>query len=76
MVDDFSRTTWTYFLTTKKDASFVLKNFIQMVETQFQIRIKLIRYDNAFKLGNSSDLQNYFSTKGIIHQTSCTYTPH
>lgn len=55
MVDDFSRTTWTYFLTTKKDA-FCFKEFHSMVETQYQARIKQIRSDNEYELGSSSDL--------------------
>ena len=45
-VDDYSRATWTYLLTTKKDASFALKNFIQMIETQSQTKIKQVRSDN------------------------------
>lgn len=75
IVEDFSRSTWTFLLKNKREASNHLKNFVQLIETQFNIRIKQIRTDNAFELGNSIDLKNFFAEKGIIHQTTCSYTP-
>lgn len=63
IVDDFSRSTWTFLLKTKRDASYTLKHFVQMIETQFQIRIKKIRTDNAFELGSSHDLKKNFCRK-------------
>lgn len=67
IVDDyFSRPTWTFFLTTIRDVALVLKNFVQILETQFQIRIKVIRTDNnAFELGSSLELRTFFAEKGL-----------
>lgn len=47
-----------------------------MVDTQFQVRVKKIKIDNAFELGSSGNLKIFFfADKGIIHQTTCSYTP-
>lgn len=76
IVDDFSRVTWTFLVTTKRVAGLVLKNFVQMIETQFQIRLNTIRTDNAFELGSSLELRSFFTKKkGITHQTICPHTP-
>lgn len=53
VVDDNSKATWTFLLKTKRDASFTSKNIIQMIDTQFQVRIRKIRTDNAFEVGSS-----------------------
>ncbi|XP_075101959.1 uncharacterized protein LOC142177376 [Nicotiana tabacum] len=40
LVDDYSRSTWTYLLSTKSNTFITLKAFILMVETQFNYRVK------------------------------------
>lgn len=75
IVDDFTRTTWTHLLSCKSNAFPFLKQFIALVHTQFQATVQIIRTDNALDLGLSKDAQQFFSTNGIIHQTSCSYTP-
>lgn len=42
-----------------------------MIETQFDTRIKTIRSDN----GSEFNMPNFYSSKGIVHQTSCVNTP-
>ena len=49
----------------------LLVNFINMVETQFNSKVRIIRSDN----GSEFKIQDFFSKKGIIHQTSCVNTP-
>lgn len=46
-----------------------------MVETQFRMRIKTVKIDNAYELRSSLEGKHFFAKKGIIHQTSCSYTP-
>ena len=49
-----------------------------MVQTQFNTSIKKIHSDNWEGGGGgymSGTLQKYFHTHGIIHQTTCIYTP-
>lgn len=54
IVDDYSRGTWTFLLTTKSNAFLVLKQFLSMVDRQFGVKIKRIRSDNALELGRGS----------------------
>ena len=45
-----------------------------MIERQFEIGIKNIRTNNAKDFINH-DLQNFYANFGIVHETSCAYTP-
>lgn len=75
IVDDYNRVTWTHLLYSRRYAFTLIKAFITMVKTQFQLPIKVIRSDNALELGSSnSTLQFFFETR-IIHQTTCPHTP-
>ncbi|KAL4363042.1 hypothetical protein GQ457_04G026360 [Hibiscus cannabinus] len=71
LVDDFTRTTWTYLMTHKSDALVIVPNFISMVKRQFDFDLKIFRSDNAQEL-KFTDL---FARMGIIHQFSCVETP-
>lgn len=71
IVDDFSRCTLVYLLHHKSDTRRFLTTFINLVETQFESRIKIIRSDK----GPEFDMTKIFSEKGILHQTSCVSTP-
>lgn len=75
IVDDFSRATWTYLLSTKSNAFSILKNFLAMIERQFNTKVKVIRLDNALELGGGTIISEFFLSQGIIHQTSCIATP-
>ncbi|GKB56175.1 putative RNA-directed DNA polymerase, partial [Tanacetum coccineum] len=74
IVDDFSRATWTYLLPNKHHVTTTIKHFHSYVHTQFKTQIQKIRTDNGTEFVNSS-LTEFFNDKGIIHQTSCPYTP-
>ncbi|KAM2714488.1 hypothetical protein EV2_044230 [Malus domestica] len=71
IVDDFSRCTWVYLMNHKSDARSYLITFIHLVETQFSTRVKVLRSDN----GPEFLMTQFFSDKGILHQTSCVSTP-
>jgi hypothetical protein len=71
IVDNFSRYTWVVLLKSKGEVKMHVQNFITLVEKQFNSAIKCIRSDN----GPEFIQKDYFSSKGILHQTSCTYTP-
>lgn len=43
-----------------------------MAERQFNKQVKIVRSDNETKF---TSLRPFFATKGILHQTSCVYTP-
>lgn len=71
IVDDHSRSTWLYLLHTKSEARTYLQNFLLLVETQFDTRVKVVRSDN----GPEFRCPEFYSRKGILHQTSCVNTP-
>lgn len=75
LVDDFSRGTSTYSLTTKSNAFSVLKHFLSVVERQFDLKVKKLRSNNALELGKRMHETEFLRSKGIIHQTSCVATP-
>jgi len=71
IVDNFSRFTWVVLLKTKAEVQINVQNFIALVETQFDSKVKILRSDNGLEFS----LKNFYASKGIIHQTSCPYTP-
>jgi hypothetical protein len=71
IVDDYTRCTWVYLMNHKSDTLSILQSFIQLIEKQFSATVKHIRSDNGFEFNTPS----YYSSKGIIHQTSCVFTP-
>ncbi|RVW29213.1 Retrovirus-related Pol polyprotein from transposon RE1 [Vitis vinifera] len=46
-----------------------------MIETQYNAKVQVLRSDNGGEY-QSSDLQKYLEGHGIIHQTTCSNTPH
>lgn len=54
LIDDFSRETWTYLMKQKSDTSYVIKNFMRMVDVQFG---KMLRYWE-WTVGENSLTQN------------------
>lgn len=71
IVDDFSQFTWVVMLKGKFEAQCQIQKFIQLVETQFEARVKVIRSDN----GPEFALPSFYASKGIVHQCSCVETP-
>ena len=74
LVDDFSRMTWVYLLEKKSDYLDTMLKFENFIQTQFEGSFKVIRSDNALEFADKA-CENYFSSKGVIHQLSCPYTP-
>ncbi|KAK4402749.1 Retrovirus-related Pol polyprotein from transposon RE1 [Sesamum angolense] len=74
IVDDHSRALWTYLLKDKSQTPYILTSFCNMILTQFGIRIKSIRSDNGSEFLNHH-CHSLFQNLGIIHQTTCAYTP-
>ncbi|KAJ9558576.1 hypothetical protein OSB04_013190 [Centaurea solstitialis] len=73
-VDDYSRTTWLYFM---KNRSEVFTHFCSLhaeIKTQFKVSIQTLRSDNA-KEYLSQTFQSYMLQNGILHESSCVDTP-
>ena len=73
-VDDFTKYTWLYPLKHKSQAYTTFVTFEKMVKTQFNSHVKLFRSDNGKEYVNNIFGQ-FLQSLGIIHQTSCPYTP-
>jgi len=62
-------------MVTKDEAFHPIKAFAKMAQTQFSAIVKIIRTENALKLEKSHAALNFFTSTGILHQTSCVQTP-
>lgn len=72
IVDDHSRAVWLYLLSDKSMVSRYLRDFFTMIERQFSKKVKSIRSDNGTEF---MCLTRFFQEQGILHETSCVYTP-
>ena len=71
VVDNKSHFMWVFPMKTKAETRLLIQNFCTFVETQFDKKIKCVRTDN----GKEFELNDFFDSKGVIHQTSYVYTP-
>ena len=71
-IDDYSRYTWIYFLSTKDQALSTFITFRKMIENQLNSTIKCIQSDNG---GEFIAFKPYLEAHGIVHQFSCPHTP-
>jgi hypothetical protein len=72
IVDDYTRFTWIFLMKLKSETQSLLKSFITFANTQFNRQIKCVRSDNGTEV---KSLLSFFSTLGILFQSSCTSTP-
>ncbi|GJS62522.1 retrotransposon protein, putative, ty3-gypsy subclass [Tanacetum coccineum] len=73
-VVNFSRGVWLYLLKTKDEVCNMFKSFHSLLLTQFKCKIKNVRSDNGIEFVNNN-MDMFFNHNGIIHQTTCPYTP-
>ncbi|KAA0050819.1 Beta-galactosidase [Cucumis melo var. makuwa] len=68
----------SYFSTSEQDYKFevpsIFQNFYHTIKTQFHTKIAILRSDNGREFQNHN-LSEFLASKGIVHQTSCAYTP-
>jgi len=73
-IDDYSRKTWIYFLKSKDEVFSKFKEFKALIENLSERKIKILRSDNGGEY-TSTAFKSHLAKHGIIHQTSCPYTP-
>ncbi|OWM65682.1 hypothetical protein CDL15_Pgr017179 [Punica granatum] len=73
-IDDYSIMTWVYLLKNRSDLYPIFVSFCSEIQTQFGVSIRTLRSDNAREYFSTS-FQSYMSSRGMIHQSSCAYTP-
>ncbi|KAI3521421.1 hypothetical protein L1887_10887 [Cichorium endivia] len=74
VVDDYTRAVWVYLLRTKDEVFENIVVFFNMIKLQFSKSVKIFRSDNGTEFVNSK-VKNFFEKEGILHQTTCVYTP-
>ncbi|KAL8148892.1 hypothetical protein AgCh_006046 [Apium graveolens] len=74
IVDDHSRATWTFLLSSKQQVFQKFQAFVAYVDNHFHVKIQTIRIDNGSEFLNSN-FSLFLTEKGILHQRSCTQTP-
>ncbi|KAK3034855.1 hypothetical protein RJ639_032310 [Escallonia herrerae] len=74
IVDDYSRVVWIYLMHDKGQTGTLLRNFCNMVHTQFGKLVKIIRSDNGHEF-DSQPMTQFYNDHGILHQTSMVDTP-
>ena len=71
LVDDCTRFTWVFLLRIKSNVIHIVPKLFNIVENQFNKRIKVFRSDNAKELA----FTDFFAQKGVLHQFSYMETP-
>ncbi|GJT25010.1 ribonuclease H-like domain-containing protein [Tanacetum coccineum] len=75
IIDDYSRAVWVYMLKSKDEVFVSIEHFVNLLLNQFDVKVKVLRSDNGTEFVNNK-MQSFCKDKGIIHQTSMTYTPN
>ena len=73
-VDDYSQTTWLYLMKNRSELFSHFRVFCAEIHTQFHVYVQNLRSDNT-KEYVSEQFQSFILQHGILHQTSCVYTP-
>ena len=73
-IDDYSRCTWLYLMKSRSELFSIFESFFAEIKTQFNASIQILRSDNAPEYF-STQFTGFLSSHGILHQSSCAYTP-
>ncbi|KAM2438173.1 hypothetical protein ACFX1W_015194 [Malus domestica] len=73
-IDDCTRMTWVILLKSKSEVSSAFQRFHKMIVVQYNRNIQVLRSDNGGEYVNM-ELRSFFKLHGIVHQTTCPYTP-
>ena len=74
IVDDYSRFTWTLFLTHKSDAFHAFKKLAKLIQNKKNLNIVSIRSDHGEEFENK-DFELFCDENGIEHNFSASRTP-
>ncbi len=71
-LDDATRYLWTYPLRNKKEVATIAQDWIQLVENQYNLKVRRLRTDNGSEY---SRLDQHLQRKGIKRETTIPHTP-
>jgi len=63
-----------YLLKEKSEVGQIVKNFIKLVQTQFNPNVQVFITNNETEYFNTV-LENFFMENGIVHQSTCVNSP-
>ena len=72
--DEKSKYSWVTLMPSKSHVLDAFSKFYNYVLTQFGTKIKILRSDNGGEY-TSNAFKEFVGKHGIVHQTSCAYTP-
>ena len=67
---NYSRFTWIILCKSKFKVTILFQKFILMIEIQYNYKVKIVRTNS----GPEFSMSDFYSSKGIDHQTSCVKT--
>jgi len=73
-INDYSRCTWVFLMKNRSELFSIFQIFPNEIKNQFGISIRILRSDNGREYLFHS-FKNFMASHGILHQTSCAYTP-
>ncbi|XP_052725874.1 retrovirus-related Pol polyprotein from transposon TNT 1-94 isoform X3 [Vigna angularis] len=73
-IDDYSRCTWLFLMKNRSELFSIFQSFFNEIKTQFGVSIRNLRSDNGREY-LSHPFKQFMASHGILHQTSCAYTP-
>ena len=73
-IDDFSRYTWLYLMSSRSEVFPIYRQFAEMVHTQIGKRIKVFCSDGTREY-LSTAFCDLLSSHGTLSQQSCPHTP-
>jgi len=73
-IDEKSKYTWITLIQTKDRVLDAFKNFQSYVSNHYNAKLKIFRSDNGGEY-TSHTFKQHLAQHGILHQTSCPYTP-
>nr|XP_016453911.1 PREDICTED: uncharacterized protein LOC107778214 [Nicotiana tabacum] len=74
LVDDHSKFTWVLLLPSKAEVIVAIKQFFTVIKNVYSCTVKFLRTDNGCEFFNSQ-MTELLQSLGIVHQSSCVYTP-
>jgi hypothetical protein len=74
IIDDYSRYTWTLFLSDKSETPEIFKTFARRAQRKYNSPIVKIRSDNCSEFKNMN-IEDWCDKEGVKHEFSATYTP-
>jgi len=73
-IDNYSRCIWLFLMKTRYELSYIFQSFYNEIKNQFGVSIRTLCSDNAYEYLSHS-FTTFIKYQGILHKTSCAYTP-